>query len=364
MQTQTTKPNPSKRKSIPQYQVDEADTANAASVDHAKPRKTRDRNQQGKTANTLGRNLGLGSRNLTRSGKTCVHQSGKAFATRGTLAERWSVFVKWLEQTHGIKRMEDINREQVMAYGQALKARVERDELKASTPQLYVSAVNSIMTAATQSEWQTVSPTKDCGIPKRCYIPENSKAMPQSQHDQLQTSVDDERIAILLNLQRTLGLRFKESVLLDAQKALRQAQREGRITVFSGTKGGKRRQVPVSAVAMEALEKAASLQNGPSMIPANLRYIEFRDHCYRQAQQQQFQFHGQRHHYAQQRYQALTGVSAPINTDIAKSAWHAYMATQLNIDLAAAEKLDQRARSILTQELGHERLEVVRVYIG
>ena len=88
MQTQTKKPNPSKRKSIPQDQVDEADTANAALVDHAKPRKTRDRNQQGKTANTLGRNLGLGSRNLTRAGKTCAHQSGKAFATRGTLAER------------------------------------------------------------------------------------------------------------------------------------------------------------------------------------------------------------------------------------------------------------------------------------
>jgi site-specific recombinase XerC len=312
----------------------------------------------------LGRNLGLGSRNLTRAGKTCAHQSGKAFATRGTFAERWSVFAKWLEQTHGIKRMEDINRELVIAYGQALKARVERNELKASTAQLYVSAVNSILTSATQGEWKTVSPTKDCGIPKRRYIPETSKAMPQSQHDQLQVSVDDERIAVLLNLQRTLGLRFKESALLDAQKALRQAQREDRITVFSGTKGGKRRKVEVSAEAMDALETAASLQDGPSMIPANLRYVDFRDHCYRQAQQQQFQFHGQRHHYAQQRYQALTGVPAPINTDIAKSAWHAYMATQLNISLEVAEALDHRARSILSQELGHERLEVVRVYIG
>ncbi|WP_150049785.1 integrase domain-containing protein [Methylomonas rhizoryzae] len=106
--------------------------------------------------------------------------------------------------------MEDIKREHVMAYGQALKARVERNELKASTAQLYVSAVNSIMTSATQGEWQTVSPTRDCGIPKRRYIPETSKAMPQLQHEQLQISVDDERITVLLNLQRTLGLRFKE----------------------------------------------------------------------------------------------------------------------------------------------------------
>jgi hypothetical protein len=39
------------------------------------------------------------------------------------------VFVKWLEQTQGIKRIQDIKREHVTAYGQALKARVERDEL-------------------------------------------------------------------------------------------------------------------------------------------------------------------------------------------------------------------------------------------
>ena len=38
--------------------------------------------------------------------------------------------------------------------------------------------------------------------------------------------------------------------------------------------------------------------------------------------------------------------------------------SQLNIGLAAAEKLDQRARSILSQELGHERLEIVSVCIG
>jgi len=343
---------------LPEYQANQTGTGKCSS--HPDGLGSR----QSTAGRKRGRNLGLGSRDLTRAGKTCAHQSGKAFATRGTLAERWSVFGKWLEQTLGIKRIQDINRDHVIAYGLALKARVQRNKMKASTAQLYVSAVNSIMTSATQGEWQTVSPTQDCGIPRRNYIPENSKAMPQSQHDQLQASVDDERVAALLNLQRTLGLRFKESALLDARKALRQAQRENRISVFSGTKGGKRRHVPVSAEALVALEKAARLQDGPSMIPNKLRYVDFRDHCYRQVQQQQFQFHGQRHHYAQQRYETLTGVPAPINTSIAVSDWHSYMATRLNIDLTAAEALDQRARSILSQELGHERLEVVRVYIG
>ena len=161
MQTQTTKSNLSKRKRIHHDQADDADTASVITSDHENPHKTHDSKQQEKTRNKLGRNLGQGSRNLTRAGKTCAHQSGKAFATRGTLAERWSVFAKWLEQTQGIKRMDEINRDHVMAYGHSLKARVERDELKASTAQLYVSAVNSIMTSATNGEWQTVSPTKD-----------------------------------------------------------------------------------------------------------------------------------------------------------------------------------------------------------
>jgi len=316
------------------------------------------------------RNFGIGSRNLLRAGKICSHQSTKSFSTRGSLADRWTVFAKWLEAEYGISKMENITPEHLLAYGRYLKNRIEQDELKPSTAQLYISAVNSILKTATAGEWKTVSPTKDCGIPKRKYLPETSKAMSPSQHNQVISELgklaelSDERLAVLLNLQRTLGLRFKESALLDAGQALRQAQRSGIVTILSGTKGGKRREVPVSVAARQALEKASSVQDGRSMIPNDMSYVKFRQESYAKAQQYQFNFHAQRHHYAQQRYQELTGVPAPITTGVSRKNWLTFIADYLKVDAATAESIDQSARLTLSNELGHNRLEVVSVYIG
>ncbi|MGD0960841.1 MAG: integrase domain-containing protein [Methylomonas sp.] len=316
------------------------------------------------------RNFGIGSRNLLRAGKMCSQQSAKSFSTRGTLADRWTVFAKWLDTEYGISKMENITPDHLIAYGRYLKNRIEQEELKPSTAQLYISAVNSILKTATAGSWKTVSPTKDCGIPKRKYLPETSKAMSQSQHDQVISEIgklaelSDERLVVLLNLQRTLGLRFKESVLLDAGQALRQAQRTGVVTILSGTKGGKRREVPVSNAARKALEQSANIQDGRSMIPKHMRYVEFREECYTKAQQLHFNFHAQRHHYAQQRYQELTGVPAPITTGVSRKNWLTFVADYLKVDSATAEAIDHKARLQLSAELGHNRLEVVSVYIG
>ncbi|QWF70566.1 integrase domain-containing protein [Methylomonas paludis] len=317
------------------------------------------------------RNFGIGSRNLLRAGKICSQQSEKSFSTRGTLADRWTVFAKWLGAEYRIGKMENITPDHLIAYGRHLNSRIEQGELKPSTAQLYVSAVNSVLITATAGNWKTVSPTKDCGIPKRKYLPESSKALPQSQHDQViaelaeQTEEPlDQRVIVLLNLQRTLGLRFKESALLDARQALLQAGKTGTVSILTGTKGGKRRDVPVSSEAKLALKQAANIQDGRSMIPTDMSYVKFREACYAKAQQLQFNFHAQRHHYAQQRYHELTGAPAPINTGIPRKDWLNYLASFLNVGSATAEAIDHKARLQLSTELGHNRLEVVSVYIG
>ncbi|MBF6650201.1 hypothetical protein [Methylobacter sp. BlB1] len=84
------------------------------------------------------RNFGIGTRDLLRAGKLWSHASAKAFATRGTLAERWTVFAKWLENEHSIFKMETITPEHLIQYGDHLKARINQGDLKPSTAQLYV----------------------------------------------------------------------------------------------------------------------------------------------------------------------------------------------------------------------------------
>jgi site-specific recombinase XerC len=309
------------------------------------------------------RNYGIGSRNLLRAGRIFSHQSTKAFSTRGTLADRWKVFTEWLKHEHSISKMENITAKHVVQYGLHLRIRVEKGDLQSSTAQLYISAINSILKMATCGEWRSISPTKDCGIPQRKHLPEQSKAMPIVKHDRIIAMIDD-RIGTLLNLQRTLGLRFKESCLLDAKKALSQADTIGYITVTSGTKGGKQRKIPINEAAKKALEHAAEIQNGRSLVPKTMTYAEFREECYTTAQGHDFNFHAERHYYAQQRYEELSGIPAPISMGIRQKDWLEFVAEFLGVDISTAEAIDHKARSILSRELGHNRLEVVRVYIG
>ena len=310
------------------------------------------------------RNFGLGTRSLLRAGKVCAHQSNLAFSTRGTLADRWAIFERWIKASHGITHMEQISQAHVLGYGEHLNKRVDQNELKASTAQLYLSAVNSILRQATQGQWHSISPTKDCSIPRRQHLPESSKAMPQTEHDHLLTLVD-ERIGTLLNLQRNLGLRFKESALLNVRHAFRQARKKGFITVADGTKGGKVRQVPVGQDALKALEQAAKIQgNDRSMTPGDQFYEDFREECYQTAKQYGFNFHSERHHYAQRRYRELSGLPAPISTGVQRKDWLVFAAEYLSVDITTAKSIDRTARLTLSRELGHERIEVTSVYVG
>ena len=63
--------------------------------------------------------------------------------------------------------------------------------------------------------------------------------------------------------------------------------------------------------------------------------------------------HGLRHAYAQQRYQELTGWRAPAaGGPIAKAL------------TAEQKRIDQAARLTISLELGHERIQVVGIYLG
>jgi integrase len=167
-----------------------------------------------------------------------------------------------------------------------------------------------------------------------------------------------------MELQRWLGLRFKESVLLNAKHAYQQAKICRFVDITNGTKGGRKRTVPVNANALSALEKAISIQNGHSLIPKNQSYKAFRNHCYQIAVKHGFNFHSERHAYAQRRYQELARVPALVTTQVTKNQWLDYIAEHRGVDQEQALEIDSTARLQVSEELGHSREEVTRVYIG
>ena len=121
----------------------------------------------------MSRNFGLGQRDMGKAGEVALQNSARegavSFSTASTNGDRWQSFTQWAKE-NDVKKMENISQELVQKYGQELAERVSQGEMAAATAQNYVSAVNSVMTIATKGEWQSVSPTKHCGIKQRCAV--------------------------------------------------------------------------------------------------------------------------------------------------------------------------------------------------
>ena len=308
------------------------------------------------------RNYGLGSRDMAWAGDIALKNlSGLSFSGIATLSERWGEFCKWAKN-EGIKKMETVTRDTIISYGSVLAEKVKLGELSAATAQNYVSAVNRVMELARGDREVSVSPTKDCGIPKRSGIATESKAIGEAAHQGIKEGVS-ERVAALLDLQREFGLRFKESALLDARGALHEAKTLGQVQIVDGTKGGRGRTVPITQPERQiaALVRAAILQGGQSMIPPSQRYIDFARECYREFSN----YHGERHSYAQQRYETLVGAPCPVAAGVAHgAAHHKFLAGRLGIDKASARDLDRQVRLQIAEELGHGRIEITNKYLG
>ena len=309
----------------------------------------------------MSRNFGLGSRDMGTAGKYALNNSARdgavSFSTAATNGDRWESFTAWAKD-EGVKKMENVTPELVKEYGQELAEKVKNGEMAASTAQNYVSAVNSVMNIATNNEWKSVSPTKDCNIEQRSAVREDAPgSLDRAAYGRAVEAVRaevGERAGAVVELARELGLRSKEASLLDARAALAEAKERGAVTISDGTKGGREREVPItSAAQVQALERAAQAQGeARAVMPPGENWKTWREGALRDAREAVQAatgggLHDLRAAYACQRYEALTGHPAPC--------------TGGEIQDRAA---DQAARLVVAEELGHGRAEVAAEYLG
>jgi hypothetical protein len=254
--------------------------------------------------------------------------------------------------------MERIDGELVREFGRGLAEKVENGEISESYSQNLVSAVNTVMSLAKDGDWQSVSPTKDCGIPERNFVrqeaPESlNRDIYESGRDAVRAEMDD-RAAAIVDLARELGLRSKEASLLDAQKSYLQAQETGKVTISAGTKGGRARELTIkSETQLQALKNAAEAQKeGRSMIPQGENWKSWREGELRQIREIVKEktgggLHDLRTAYACERYQSQTGWAAPSAGGQIED-----------------KTIDREARIVVSHELGHGRIDVVASYVG
>ncbi len=189
----------------------------------------------------------------------------------------------------------------------------------------------------------------ELAIPERRFATNENKS--RTLGDSLER-VSDPHVRMSLALQQAFGLRREESIKFQPSYADR-----GDCIALKGswTKGGRPRAVPVTTFEQRAiLDHAHQLAGAGSLIPAHKSYIQQRHTYDGQCKAAGLsRMHGLRHHYAQFRYEALTGWKAP-----AAGGPGARM-------LSSEQRLqDAFARQTISRELGHERPQITTVYLG
>ncbi len=187
------------------------------------------------------------------------------------------------------------------------------------------------------------------GIMRREYVTNVDK----SRHlDERLNRIRDEHVRMSVQLQAAFGLRREEAIKFIPEYA---DHGDKIVLKDTWTKGGKAREIVVNNDAQRALLKGARhLAGKGSLIPANRNYIQqLKVYENNVAKAGMSKLHGLRHAYAQRRYEELTGWKCPA------------LGGPRRRELADDHfERDVEMRLMISKELGHERLEVVAVYLG
>jgi hypothetical protein len=188
------------------------------------------------------------------------------------------------------------------------------------------------------------------GIPNRIFVTNTSKAKSISKVDL--AKIRDENVRMSLELQQAFGLRREEAIKFIPSYA---DQADHLTLKPSWTKGGKARVIPIRTDdQLEVLDRAHKLAGKGSLIPSARNYVQqLRIYEGNTVRAGLSKMHGLRHAYAQQRYEELAGWRSPAAGGPIPKA--------LNRE---QRDRDREVRLIVSRELGHERHQVVSVYLG
>lgn len=316
-----------------------------------------DQNQKFKTK----KNFGDG-RQAKFAGKRAIrrhlHQQPASAVAHIT---RWKVFCKILYELFRIIDVCKVDNLILSKCAFYLRKKVAQGEYSVSYAQNVLSTANVVLRLMRRDKAVYISPAEYIG--RRCRIRKTApKGMDKSIIYAIGTFLRRQEkglYAVIFTLIREFGLRKREACLFDAKTALEQAITLGKIRIDRGTKGGygrkMKRWVVVKPHQISILEEAALLQGkSPSLVPKGKKLIQFirRIDRYWITVRKGYDLgtmHDLRSCYACDRYSQLTGFPAPIFND-----------DKIVVD----PNLDEEARKLISQELGHKRIDIISAYIG
>ncbi len=197
---------------------------------------------------------------------------------------------------------------------------------------------------------------QDLNIEQRTYISVESKAI----HEIDVAKFDNLFVRYSVQLQQHFGLRREEAIKFIAS----QADKADFITLAaSWTKGGVERNIPITTPEQRTLldEIKTHIGRGHSLIPEGKTYASQRNlYDFQVYKSGYHNLHGLRHAYAQRRYEQF------VNDLTQGNGWFSpHSGGKSQKEMTPEERdIDRQARLLLSNELGHSRESVTRVYVG
>ncbi|MBU2919064.1 integrase domain-containing protein [Psychrosphaera sp. F3M07] len=305
--------------------------------------------------NTSGRNYGYGKQTMfaVKNALKDKYGGGK-FATRAAHEARFKHFANYIN-AEGINDLRKVDENTFTRYSKTITNSVNAGDMKVTYAQNLLSTVNVVMEQMRGDTNLSVSPSATVG--QRTHI--RSEAPKSVDRAMVQSAVEKmtcPRAQASVPLAREFGLRFKETALLNLNRAIKEASTLGKINIVDGTKGGRtadrwvnlsKRQIGMLKQTKHAAGKFKNLvgKTGNFKQWQNQFAAEYRNSGARKILGK---FHDLRAAFACERYQELTGKPAPVITGQRTASYEA----------------DLKAREQLATFLGHNRISVVNSYIG
>jgi hypothetical protein len=280
-------------------------------------------------------------------------RAGGRYAWLKTNTYRWRKFCRYC-QTTDINDARKISSETVFTYAKQIC------ELAPASQQCAISTINIVMALLTGANWEAVSPSKITGT-RRSNIRRTPGSIDKKVLSSACFEVENQhgaRFALAVALANEFGLRRRETLLFEFHTAQLEIKKNGFIDIFRGSKGGRSRAIPrlvrASETGIKVIETLCQTFPKERCLLFDQNYKNTSDQVSRKVLPilKQFginRFHELRVNFACRRYKELTRIAPPCDNDFI-----------IEID----KLIDQDARSIISEELGHSRVEILNRYIG
>ncbi len=306
-----------------------------------------------------GRNYGWGKQ-MEWAGKQALRAAfdGGHYGTVASHTARWRRFCEWARE-QGVRDARQVSPSELAQFAGHLAQQTGRG-MSIGYAKNQLTSVNVVLESLRGDRALWVRPGDYLG--QRSGV--RGRAPEGLDRERLKPAIDGliaqgkERVAAVALLCREFGLRRKEASLLDLRLARHQAAQLGRINVVAGTKGGRGRSidrwVPATEHGKQAIHAAVRAAAGDNrLIPADRTLAQWLSSASKDWNKVARPYglgtlRDLRSAYACDRYAQLAGAPAPVVTGE-----------------RLADKADDRAaRRVLSQELGHNRVDVVACYCG